>query len=87
MENTTISNDDRANAVESFLLQEAVSAGVVKEIKITVPRNPNKWGKTLTPWYNEMCREAKREMAMARREHGKGDTRSTFATRAYFKTC
>jgi hypothetical protein len=32
VENTTISNDDRANAVESLLLQEAVSAGVVKEI-------------------------------------------------------
>ena len=87
VENTTISNDERAAAVESFLLQEAVSAGVVKEIKITVPRNPNKWGKTLAPWYNEMCRAAKRDMAMARREHGKGDEHSLFATRAYFKTC
>ena len=87
VESTTSSNDERAAAVEAFLLQEAVSAGVVKEIKLTVPRNPNKWGKTLAPWYNETCREAKREMAMARREHGKGDERSLSATRAYFKTC
>ena len=87
MENTTISNDERAAAVESFLLQEAVSAGVVKEIKITVPRNPNKWGKILAPWYNETCRAAKKEMAIARREYGKGDQRSIFANRAYFKTC
>jgi hypothetical protein len=87
VENTTLSNDERAEAVEEFLLQEAISAGVVKEIKVTVPRNPNKWGKTLAPWYTETCRAAKRDMAMARREHGKGDKRSISATRAYFKTC
>ena len=82
-----MSNDERATAVEEFLLQEAVSAGVVKEIKITVPKNPNKWGKTLAPWYNKTCREAKREMALARQNYGKGDSRSVTATRAYFKTC
>jgi hypothetical protein len=40
VENTTLSNDERAIAVEKILLQEAVSAGVVNEIKITVPKNP-----------------------------------------------
>jgi hypothetical protein len=54
-------------------LQEAVGAGVVKEIKVTTPRNPNKWGKTLAPWFNEQCREAKRAMGSARRIHGKND--------------
>jgi hypothetical protein len=49
-------NEDRALAVEEFILHEAVNAGVVKEIKITIPRNPNKWGKTLAPWYNDTCR-------------------------------
>ena len=68
-----MSNDKRATAVENFLLQEAVSAGVVKEIIIKKPKNPNKWGKTLAPWFNETCRAAKREMALARREYGKGD--------------
>jgi hypothetical protein len=43
-------------------LQEAVIAGVVKEIKTTIPKNPNKWGKTLAPWFTEECRTAKREM-------------------------
>jgi hypothetical protein len=73
--------------VEEFLLQEAISAGVVREIKVTVPKNPNKWGKTLAPWYTDTCRAAKRDMALARREYGKGDERCKMATRAYFKTC
>jgi hypothetical protein len=64
---TSISNDDRAAAVESFILQEAIKAGVVKEIIITSPKNPNKWGKTLAPWFTEECREAKRNMARAKR--------------------
>jgi hypothetical protein len=63
VQDTTRNNEDRAAAVEQFLLQEAVGAGVVKEIKITQPKNPNKWGKTLAPWFTETCREAKREMA------------------------
>ena len=36
MENTTLSNDERAEAVEEFLLQEAISAGVIKEIKVKI---------------------------------------------------
>jgi hypothetical protein len=39
-----------------------VIAGAVREIHISKPRNPNKWGKTLAPWFNEECRKAKREM-------------------------
>jgi hypothetical protein len=59
----------------------------VKKITITTPRNPNKWGKTLAPWFTDECRAAKKEMAMTRREHCKGDTRSNLATRAYLKVC
>jgi hypothetical protein len=40
-----MSNEDRAAAVEHFLLQEAVGAGVVKEIKITSPKKPQQMGK------------------------------------------
>ena len=47
--------------------QEGINAEVVKEITITSPTNPNKWGKTLAPWFTEDCREAKRNMAKARR--------------------
>jgi hypothetical protein len=68
-------------------LQEAVGAGVVKEIKVTTPRNPNKWGKTLAPWFNEQCREAKRAMGSARRIHGKNDKVSITATKHYLKVC
>jgi hypothetical protein len=66
-EDQSTNNEDRASAVENFILKEAIQAGVVKEIKITVPRNPNKWGKTLAPWYNDACREAKWEMGRTRR--------------------
>ena len=67
--------------MEDFILQEAVLAGVVKEIKISTPRNPNKWGKTLAPWFTEDCRAAKREMQKARKIYGKGNTHSTTATK------
>jgi hypothetical protein len=46
---------------------------VVKEIKLTAPKNPNKWGKTLAPWFNEDCREKKKSLAEARKLYGKGD--------------
>jgi hypothetical protein len=58
---------------------------VVKVITITSPKNPNKWGKTLAPWFNEKCREAKRAMASARRLNGRNDVCSVAATRAYLK--
>jgi hypothetical protein len=76
VESTSNNNDERAAAVEEYILKEAVAAGVVKKIEIKAPRNPNKWGKTLTPWFNETCREAKREMARVRRVHGNGDKHS-----------
>jgi hypothetical protein len=67
VDDTSISNDERAESVENFILQEAVNAGVVKEIILTSPTNPNKWGKTLAPWFTEVCREAKHNMARAKR--------------------
>jgi hypothetical protein len=73
---TKLNNEERATAVEKFLLEQAVTPGVVKEVTLTTPRNPNKWGKTLAPWFDETCREAKREMARMRRTYGTGDNRS-----------
>jgi hypothetical protein len=64
------SNEARATAVEHYILQQGVAAGVVKEITITQPRNPNKWGKTLAPWFNDDCREAKKAVAEAKRIYG-----------------
>ena len=76
-------NEDRAAAVEEFVLQQAVTAGVVKKIATTRPKNPNKWGKTLAPWFNEECREAKKGLAEARRMYGKGDAHIVDALRKY----
>ena len=68
-------------------MDHAVAAGVVKKITITPPKNPNKWGKTLALWFNDKCREAKREAARTKREYGNGDTRSILATRAHLQSC
>jgi hypothetical protein len=68
-------NEDRAAAVEEFILDAATTAGVVRKITLTRPKNPNKWGKTLAPWFNEECREAKKGLAEAKRNYGKGDER------------
>jgi hypothetical protein len=57
-----LNNDDRATAVEKYLLDQAVKAGVVKAHRFTMPKNPNKLGKVLAPWFNDNCREAKREL-------------------------
>ena len=51
VKNTTVTNDARATQVEQFLLRHAELAGVIKKVEITVPRNPNKWGKRLAPWF------------------------------------
>ena len=55
------------------MIKEALVAGVIKEIKISQPKNPNKWGKTLTPWFDEKCREAKKMLANAKRTYPRGD--------------
>jgi hypothetical protein len=80
-------NDDRAAAVEEFILQQATTAGVVKKIITTHPKNPNKWGKTLAPWFTEECREAKKGLAEARRTYGKGHARIVSALKTYHKMC
>jgi hypothetical protein len=51
-----MSNEGRAQAVEQFLLDEAVTAGVVKKIVIKLASNPNKWYKKLAPWFTQSCR-------------------------------
>jgi hypothetical protein len=82
-----MTNEVRATAVEKFILEQAIQAGVVKRTTFTTPRNPNKWGKTLAPWFNDNCRETKKERARLQRLYGKGDKRSLDATKAYLKAC
>ena len=81
------SNEQRAEAMEKYILEQAVQAQVVKEVKITTPKNPNKWGKTLAPWFNEECREAKKTLNAARKIYGKEDARVTGALKNFHKVC
>ena len=77
MRDKHLNNEDRAAAVEKLVLEHAIEAGTVKQVKITPPRNPNSCGKTLAPWFNDTCREAKRELAEMKKLYGKGDSRIT----------
>jgi hypothetical protein len=52
-------NDIRAQAIEAYLIEEAVAAGVVTRKIIRESTNPNKWEKHMAPWFNEECKEAK----------------------------
>ena len=87
MSDYTRTNDERAAAVEDYILHQAIAAKVVKEIKMTTPKNPNKWGKTLAPWFNEECREARKSMAEAKKLYGKGDERVIQAIKFFHKVC
>ena len=46
-------NTKRAQAVEQFLLDHALKAGVVSKTQLTVAKNPNKWDKSLAPWFDD----------------------------------
>jgi hypothetical protein len=69
VDDVSVSNDIRAARVEAFLLQEAVLAGVVCKIEVIQPRNPNKWTKTLAPWFTDECRTAKKHLHAMKRLH------------------
>jgi hypothetical protein len=56
-------------------------------VKLTPPRNPNKWGKTLAPWFEDKCREAKKELATSKKLYSKEDNRIKLATQKYFQAC
>ncbi len=83
----TNTSDTRAAVVEQFILKQAVKAGVVKEITITQPKNPNKWGKQMAPWYTEECRKAKQALAAAKRTYGKGAQEIVQATKYFHQVC
>ena len=53
MDDDTVSNDERADRVEQFLLDQATKAGVL-EVSSTHRKftNPNKWDKHLAPWFS-----------------------------------
>ena len=60
---------------------------MVKKIAIKWPKNPNKWGKTLAPWFTEECREAKRAWVRAAREHGRDSEEAQEAAGHFRRLC
>jgi hypothetical protein len=64
-------NDMRAQKIEEFLIDEAVKTGVVTRKIIKESANPNKWEKHMAPWYNEECKEAKRQCYHTRKMYGR----------------
>ena len=58
-------------------------AGVVRKIEIKPPKNPNKLGKQLAPWFTPECREAKRKLMSAKRSSPKGSVDIVDAAREY----
>lgn len=52
--------DTLSAKVENFLLCEALDCNVVKKVELKAVANPNRLYKTLAPWFDESCREAKR---------------------------
>jgi hypothetical protein len=41
----------------------------VRRVEQTKPRNPNKWCKSLAPWFTAECREAKQNLHAAKKCH------------------
>lgn len=81
------SNEERSAKVEQFLLQQAVLAGVVKEHKPTRPFNPNKWGKSLAPWFTEECRTYRKAYIHMRRSKGRDNEATIQALKKYREAC
>lgn len=79
---------NRLNAcVEQFLLQEAINAGVVQQVQWEAPRNPNKVGKQLAPWFTEACKEARQRYKQAARDFGRSSETACTSFREYKRQC
>ena len=80
-------NTLRAQQVERFLLDHALKAGVVTKTELSVAKNPNKWDKTLAPWFDDHCREQRQLYIDTRRRHGKSAPATKSAWAAYRQAC
>ena len=87
MQDKSLTNEIRSAKVEQFLLDKACELGVVRRVEFSNPTNPNKWGKTLAPWFTEECREAKRARARAVREHGRDSEEAKEAAVRFRRLC
>jgi hypothetical protein len=49
--------------------------------------NPNRWAKHLAPWFEESCREAKKEYKKTKRRHGKNHAHTKTAYTKFKESC
>ena len=80
-------NERITERLEEFLLEDTITAGVVKAIEIRPLKNPNRWAKHLAPWFNEVCREAKRDYRLTKRLYGRKHEKTRIAYRKFRKLC
>lgn len=67
MEEYKENNEERAAAIETFLVEEAHREGVIRVLKHRAYKNPNRLEKILAPWFNEVCLKAKAEYKQMKR--------------------
>jgi hypothetical protein len=87
IEDTTLTNEARSTQVEEYMINEATTLGVVKKIEIKAAKNPNKWGKHLTPWYTPQCKEAKHDYIHTRNIHGRHHPATAEAFKHFRRQC
>jgi hypothetical protein len=80
-------NELRSQKIEEFLIAEAKSIGVIKTTSDRIQKNPNRWSKHLAPWYNDTCKEAKREYKKVKRRKGRKHANTKTAYTTFKDTC
>ena len=80
-------NDIRASKIEQFIIAEAKVAGVIKSSRDKQQKNPNRWSKHLAPWFDESCREDKKEYKIKKRRHGKMHAETKIAYAKFKESC
>jgi hypothetical protein len=73
--------------VESFLLQEAEKAGVVRVTKKSRTKNPNRWEKHMAPWYDEHCKNARARYRRAVKTNGRDHAHTIKMFKTFVTTC
>jgi hypothetical protein len=77
-------NETRSIKIEEFLIEQALAVGVARRKIPRIAANPNRWAKHLAPWYNDQCREAKRQYKLCKKVKGKKH-RDTLTAYQHFK--
>jgi hypothetical protein len=77
-------NETRSIKLEEFLIEQALAVGVARRKIPRIAANPNRWAKHLAPWYNDQCREAKRQYKLCKKVKGKKH-RNTLTAYQHFK--